>query len=88
VRASSQTLGFILKPAGAVLAIIAIAGAMVASIYYPFPNGKAMTVSDFIQLWFLEIIIIGFVAVVFLIAGVHWLWRRLQPPQKSDHDAP
>ena len=57
---------------------------MIVSVYIPTPNGKPMTVSDFIQLWFREIIIFGSVAVAIVVAGIHWLWRQLRPPKEND----
>jgi uncharacterized membrane protein len=70
------------------LAIIATIGIMVASIYYPFPNGQSMSASGFIQLWLRELLIVGIIIVALIFVGIRWLWQRLQPPQKSGQNAP
>lgn len=53
---------------------------MIASIYYPFPSGKTMTFSGFVQLWFREIILVSLITVALLIAVI----RRLRPFSTRD----
>ncbi|OYY94194.1 MAG: hypothetical protein B7Y41_07665 [Hydrogenophilales bacterium 28-61-23] len=51
---------------------------MTVSVFYPFPSGNKLGVWDFIQLWFREIIIVGFILIVLVGIGVRWLWRLLR----------
>ena len=45
-------------------AILFLIGAMVYSIYHPFPSGKSLTLSSFIGLWLRELVILSFLAIV------------------------
>ena len=71
-----------------VFAVAVMIGVMVGSIYYPFPSGEPMRFSSFVQLWLREIIVVGFLALVFIIAGVRWLWRHIKQLFHSEHNAP
>jgi hypothetical protein len=51
---------------------------MTASVFYPFPSGNKLGVWGFIQLWFREMIIVGFTFIVLVGIGVRWLWRLLR----------
>jgi len=53
-----------------VLAVIALLGLMVASIYYTGSSGQSLGVIGFLQLWFREIIILGFLVGLFVAVGV------------------
>jgi len=55
---------------GYFLAVIALVGLMVASLFYTGPSGQSLDVIGFIQLWLREIIILGFLVGLFVVFGV------------------
>jgi hypothetical protein len=42
---------------------------MVASIYYPYPNGQSIGIKSFVMLWFRELFILGAILIAIILAG-------------------
>ena len=42
---------------------------MVASIYYPHPNGQSIDIKSFVMLWFRELFILGAILIAIILAG-------------------
>lgn len=61
----SSSIGFVLF---LVLVMVLLMG---ISTIYPFPDGKSLSVTDFILLWSREILIVG----LFVIIGFAWLFQ-------------
>lgn len=69
------------------LAIVAMVAVLLGSLYYPSPSGQALGVKNFVLLWFRELIILLFAAVVFIALGVGWLRRRIHRHRAEDNHA-
>jgi len=63
-----------------------MAGLMYYSWTYPFPNGP-LSVGEFIMLWFRELIIFMFAALVAFICLVGWCIRLIQHVRAGDRNA-
>jgi hypothetical protein len=57
---------------------------MVASIYYPYPNGQSIGIKSFVMLWFRELFILGAILVAIILAGGSWLWRNFKESKSRE----
>ena len=57
-----------------VVLVIFMVVLMAVSITDPFPDGKSLGVTEFIMLWFREILTVG----LFVIIGVAWLFKTIR----------
>jgi hypothetical protein len=81
---STPGTGLWLFIAGVLILILGMA----ASIYYPFPNGKSLSLGDFIALWLREILILLGLLVAVVVGGVSWLRKTLRERTARDKNAP
>jgi len=61
---------------------------MVASIYYPYPNGKPLGFWGFVALWLREVLIVGFF--LFALVAILWIrvWKRIGNRTEQNKNAP
>ena len=69
------------------LVVVFMLVVMVGSIYYPFPSGEPITIGDFIQLWFREVIGLVFLVVMLVAAAASWLRRTLRARHDGKQNA-
>lgn len=57
---------------------------MAAFYHYLFPSGERPDLFGFIVFWLRELLILVLLAVVLVVAGLGWLWRRLRHGATED----
>jgi len=67
------------------LAIVAIVLAMIWFAYYKGPSGQSFDLKDFIVFWLKELILLAFVVVALVIAGIGWLRRRIHQHRRGNN---
>jgi hypothetical protein len=60
---------------------------MVVSCYYVLPNGKTLSLGDFVLFWLREILLLGFIAGVVLYAAVLSLLARIRKRRSHERSA-
>jgi glycerol-3-phosphate acyltransferase PlsY len=69
------------------LALLVVLGLMVASVYYPYPDGKPIGVWNLVMFWLREILLIAFL--LFVLAAILWAClRHIANPTGGHRSAP
>jgi hypothetical protein len=67
-----------------VFCIVVLLACMVASIYYPYPNGQSIGIKSFVMLWFRELFILGAILIAIILAGGSGLWRHFKESKSRE----
>jgi hypothetical protein len=68
-----------------VLGLVVLVSLMILSAYHEGPSGQSFSVMGFILFWLKELILLVFVAILLLIAGIRALRRGVQQRSGNDH---
>jgi hypothetical protein len=68
-----------------VLALLAMVAVMVWSFYDKGPSGQTLGIKGFVLFWLRELVVLAFVVIALIIAGLGWLRRRIKQIREGNH---